>query len=486
MKISVITICLNSENTIKYCLNSVESQTYKNIEHIIVDGGSKDKTVDIVKKSKKKLIIASGKGIYESLNIGIKNSTGKWIIILHSNDFFNDHEVIKLAVSKLKNDLCIYHGDVLFFNKEEFKNVKRIYRIPNYKKKYLNLGLIPPHTGSFISKKTYQRVGLYDSNFKIAGDFDFFARSFSTFKIKTSYLNMIITRMQTGGVSGKNLKSYWTSTSEILKSLKKNELPSYLITVLVRIPVKIKQFFFINAIKLNYKFKYKTINNSEENPKYFELIKNIKKFDTSKNFILSAVNLAFLGSFVKRDIFHAKNFFCWPDGIFALPFYKNLKKVPGRDLLRYIKLDKKISRVVVLGNLSFEGKEFLIKKFKLKIKHFSLPFGNINLILKSLKNLKINKNDLIFITLPTPKQEKIAIHLSRSLKNYKIICIGGSIAIASGTEKSVPNFLINYEFIWRLRYETMRRTARLLVTFFYYIQGKYFSNILKKINIDVI
>ena len=138
MKISVITICLNSENTIKYCLNSVESQTYKNIEHIIVDGGSKDKTVDIVKKSKKKLIIASGEGIYESLNIGIKNSTGKWIIILHSNDFFNDHEVIKLAVSKLKNDLCIYHGDVLFFNKEEFKNIKRIYRIPNYKKKYLN------------------------------------------------------------------------------------------------------------------------------------------------------------------------------------------------------------------------------------------------------------------------------------------------------------------------------------------------------------
>ena len=139
-----------------------------------------------------------------------------------------------------------------------------------------------------------------------------------------------------------------------------------------------------------------------------------------------------------------------------------------------------------MGNLSSEGKEFLIKKFKLKIKHFSLPFGNINLILKSLKNLKIYKNDLIFITLPTPKQEKIAIHLSRSLKNYKIICIGGSIAIASGTEKSVPNFLINYEFIWRLRYETIRRTSRLLVTFFYYIKGKYFSNILKKINIDVI
>jgi glycosyltransferase involved in cell wall biosynthesis len=486
MKISIITVCLNSENSIKYTLNSVAAQTYKNIEHIVVDGGSTDETVDIVKKSKTKLIIANGKGIYESLNIGINNSTGKWILILHSNDFLNDLGVIKLAVSKLKNDSYIYHGGVLFFPGEEFKNITRIYQSNYYKKKYLKFGLIPPHTGSFISKKTYQRVGLYDPSFKIAGDFDFFVRSISNFKTKTSYLDMIITRMQTGGVSGKNLKSYWTSTIEILKSLKKNKLPAHLIMVLARIPAKIKQFLFINNIKFNYKFKYKVINNSKETQNYFELIKNIKKFDTKKNFILSALNLAFLGSFVKGDIRHKKNFFCWPDGLFSLSFSESLKKIPGRDLLKYIKLDKKISRILVLGNLGDSGKKFLIKKFKLKIEHIILPFGNTNVILKSLKNLKINKNDLVFLTLPTPKQEKIAFKLSELFKNYKIICIGGSIAIASGTEKVVPNFLSNYEFIWRLRYETTRRISRLLSTFFYYVKGRYFSNTLKKINIDVI
>jgi UDP-N-acetyl-D-mannosaminuronic acid transferase (WecB/TagA/CpsF family) len=141
---------------------------------------------------------------------------------------------------------------------------------------------------------------------------------------------------------------------------------------------------------------------------------------------------------------------------------------------------------LILGNLSDAGKKFLIKKFKLKIEHILLPFGNTNVILKSLKNLKINKNDLVFLTLPTPKQEEIAFKLSELFKNYKIICIGGSISIASGTEKVVPNFLLNYEFIWRLRYETTRRISRLLSTFFYYVKGRYFSNTLKKINIDVI
>jgi glycosyltransferase involved in cell wall biosynthesis len=486
MKISIVTVTLNSEKTIAATINSVANQTHKNIEHIFVDGGSTDKTIDIIKKTKKKLVLAHGKGIYESLNIGLKNCTGKWILILHSNDFLDNCDVIKLAVSKLKDDLHIYHGDVLFFNNEDYKNIKRIYRFPNFKSDYIKFGIIPPHTGSFVSKKVYQHAGLYNVNYKIAGDFDFFLRCFCLFKIKPSYLDLTISRMQTGGISGKNWRSYWISTKEILQSLKHNKVFSNSFFVLSRIPIKIKQFIFLKADDYNKKFKFKLINNPKNNINYFKLIRDIKNFDVGKNFILSALNLAFLGSFFKGDIFYSNNLFCWPDGIFALKYDNNIKKIPGRDLLRYIKLDKKISRILVLGNLDVKGKKFLIDNFKIKVKHKLLPYGNSDLIMKSLKNIKIYRNDLIFITIPTPKQEMVAIKLSKLLKNYKIICIGGSIAIASGSEKPVPDFLINYEYIWRLRYETRRRIKRLLSTFFYYIKSKYFSSSIKKINIDVI
>jgi len=486
MKISIVTVCLNSEKTIKTTLNSIASQTYKNIEHICVDGGSKDKTIDIIKKTNKKLIIANGKGIYESINIGIKNCTGKWILILHSNDFLNDSKVIEKMISKLKNDLSIYHGDVVFFKDNYFKDIVRTYKFPNYNASYLKFGLIPPHTGSFISKKVYRLVGLYNPEYKIAGDFDFFLRCFKNFKIKPVYTNMLISRMQTGGISGKNLLSYWVSTKEIYQSIKKNKLLSNIIFIFSRVPIKIKQFILLNKNFYNTKFEYKTLYNNKEQPSYFELIKKIQNFDTRNNFILSALNLAFLGSFCKGEITHSKNFFCWPDGIYSKKFFNNIIKIPGRDLLIKIKLDKKIKRILVLGNLSLIGKEFLIKQYNLPIKNFILPYGDVKIILKSLKNIKIKKNDLIFITLPTPKQEQVAIKLSKSLKNYKIICIGGSIAIASGSEKPVPAYFSNYEYIWRLRYETIRRTKRLLSTFFWYLKGKYLSNDLKKINVDVI
>lgn len=486
MKISILTICLNSEQTIERTINSVASQTYKNIEHIFVDGGSTDKTIDIIKKIKKKLILAPGKGIYESINIGIKKCTGKWILILHSNDILDNCDVIKLAVPKLKNNSHIYHGDVVFFNKLDYKNIVRIYKFPNFKKNYLKYGIIPPHTGSFISKKTYRRVGLYDAGYKIAGDFDFFLRCFFLFNIKPTYLNLLVTRMQTGGISGRNVKSYLTSTFEIMKSLKNNKFHSNLFFVLSRVPIKIQQFIVSNISHYNKKFKYKLINNPDDKPNYFELIKDIRNFNTKKNFILSALNLAFLGSFSKGDICHEKNLICWPDGIFAKGFDDNIEKLPGRDLLRKIKLDKKISRILVLGNLDDNGKQFLIDIFKRKIKHIILPYGNKDQILKSLKNVKINKDDLVFLTIPTPKQEIIAVKLSKLFKNYKIICIGGSIAIASGSEKPVPHYLKNFEYLWRLRYETKRRFIRLCFTFFYFINGKYFSQKLKNINIDVV
>ena len=123
-------------------------------------------------------------------------------------------------------------------------------------------------------------------------------------------------------------------------------------------------------------------------------------------------------------------------------------------------------------------KNFYKKKFKLKIINQKLPFGNINKILKT--KIKLSNKSLTLITLPTPKQEKLAYYLSKKNSKYKIICIGASIAIASGEEKEVPNILKNYEFLWRLRNDFFRRSKRIIETFFYYLIGKYLKKAFHK------
>jgi exopolysaccharide biosynthesis WecB/TagA/CpsF family protein len=149
-----------------------------------------------------------------------------------------------------------------------------------------------------------------------------------------------------------------------------------------------------------------------------------------------------------------------------------IKKIPGRDLLEKITIPNYVKKILVLGNLDNNGKYYLKKKFKDKIvKHTQLPYENIKNLYKYLP--KIKKDELILITLPTPKQELLAIELAKRNMNYKIICIGGSLNIVSGTEPITPYILYKYnlEFIWRLRFDTIRRTIRLLETLIYFTIG---------------
>ena len=118
------------------------------------------------------------------------------------------------------------------------------------------------------------------------------------------------------------------------------------------------------------------------------------------------------------------------------------------------------------------------KKFNKKINHIQLPYKPIKKLVEI--DLRLKKNEITFITLPTPKQELVAHSLSKKNNNFKIICIGGSISIASGEEKSVPNFLNDYEFLWRLKTDFFRRIFRLFETLILYIKGNYFKNLYNK------
>ena len=340
MKISIITVTLNSKETIRDTLNSVYSQNYKNIEHIIVDGGSNDGTLSILKKynnKKKRVFVKNNFGIYKSINYAIKKSTGKYICILNSDDIFQSNSTIKefIKIASKNKKIKIFLGNVAYFDNSDYYNITRFYSSMDFKSWKMKFGLMPPHPASFIKKEVYDNYGLYNNNFKIAADFELFLRLFIIEKLNFKVINNTIVRMRSGGISGKNLKSYWVSTVEILKSFQINKLKTNLLFIIMRIPAKISQLFIYNKENINksfqlFEFLYEK-NYYQKNS--FKIINDIKKIPFEKNFILSGMNLAFLGYFANKEVFTKKTLFHWPDGIW-LRKHIDIDKVPGRDLIK--------------------------------------------------------------------------------------------------------------------------------------------------------
>jgi glycosyltransferase involved in cell wall biosynthesis len=486
MKISIITVCLNNEKTILETLNSVLNQTYKNIEHIIVDGKSKDKTKFFLKKyplKDKKIYSLKRAGVYNALNYGIKKATGDIIHILHADDILQSSNTISDVINRIKKRKeKIFLSDVVFFKNNNYLSITRFYTAKNFTINKLRVGIMPPHPGLFVKKEIYKKF-LYNERYKIAGDFDFFLKTLFINKIDFYYLNLITVRMRLGGISSKNIYAYITSTFEILKSFNSNNIKSNLFNSLARIPSKIFQLIYFKRETVNKFFELKISSFYEKIAKYDFLIKkNANSLDFNKNFIYSAMNLAFLGSYSSGEIKKKKDLINWPDGIFSRKISDLNLKIPGREIVRSLRIPKIIKKITVIGNLSNKAKLFLENLYKKKIKIVNLPYGDINFILKNFK-YKTSKNELIFTTLPTPKQELIANYIASRNKEFRIICIGGSISIACGEEKEVPKFLYRFEFLWRLRYETRRRIWRLLISFVNYIKGRFFSKKLSNLKI---
>ena len=255
MKVSIITVTLNSEVFIESCLTSVKQQNYSEIEHIIIDGGSTDKTIEIINSNKnKKLIFLSetDNGIYDALNKGIKIATGNVIGILHSDDIFSNTSVLNEVVKVIKEKkVDILSGDVFYYDQQK-KNIKnRVIVSSSFKPWMFRYGFMPAHTATFVKKNVFNKIGLYDSTFKSAGDFDLLLRIYLKKEFKIFYLNKVLVYMRTGGISTSGFKSYIRTSKEILKALKKNNVYSNFLFVLLRLPIKqIKKWIFkLRSIK---------------------------------------------------------------------------------------------------------------------------------------------------------------------------------------------------------------------------------------------
>jgi len=243
--ISIITVCYFSEATIESTIQSVLSQDYPQIEYIIVDGGSKDRTLEIIAKYSEnisKLISEPDKGIYDAMNKGIKLATGDIIGILNSDDIFYTSSIISDVASAFTNDLEIaaVYGNISYFN-ENKQNVRTWITKPYYDR-FFDDGEVPPHPSLFVKKSVYDAIGAYFPDFKISSDYEFMFRAFKVNGYKSYHLNKFIVNMRMGGESTKSLKNILIGNNEVKIAWAMNNRKPKLRFWILRISKKLLQF----------------------------------------------------------------------------------------------------------------------------------------------------------------------------------------------------------------------------------------------------
>lgn len=248
MKISIVTVCFNSEATIRDTIESVLSQSYPDIEYIIVDGASGDGTMSIVEEYGNKIakvVSEPDRGIYDAMNKGIGLATGDVIGILNSDDFFEHSSIIEYVAShfiaEYNDDLAF--GDVVFVKPDNLQRVVRYYSASHFRPWKLRFGWMPPHPATFIKKSVYEKVGLYSLDYKISADYEMFVRLLMVHGLRYSILNRFLVRMRSGGVSTCGLKSKIILNIEIVKACRSNGIYTNLLFILSKIPFKLLELF---------------------------------------------------------------------------------------------------------------------------------------------------------------------------------------------------------------------------------------------------
>ena len=264
IKISIITVTFNSEKTIRDTIESVHSQDYDNIEHVIIDGDSKDNTIEIVKSYGDKIsyfISEKDDGIYDAMNKGIKLAEGTWTIFLNSGDIFYDENIL-LNFSKIleKKDEDVIHADtVVRYENMKYNSSSKIFNHKTHR--------IPFCHQSSFTKTSILNKNLFNLKYKLSSDFELFLRLFKQ-KKKFTKVNMIIAEIESGGLSDTNRFQVLKENFDILKTNKMLTLSRSMIIfdfiylfISKIIKTLIPNKFFNYVLKLKY-YLLKKLNNS--------------------------------------------------------------------------------------------------------------------------------------------------------------------------------------------------------------------------------
>lgn len=256
MKISVITVTYNSAATIADTIESILAQTYRNIEYIVIDGASKDDTMQIVKKyepqfaGRMKYVSEPDRGLYDAMNKGISMATGDLIGTLNSDDFYTAKNILEEVAKNIEGVDSVF-GDIHYVSDHNLSTCVRYYSSKPFRPWILRFGIMPAHPSFYCRREIYEKNGLYSLDYKIASDYDMMVRLFHKAKISYKYIPLDFVTMRLGGLSTTSFANRVILTFEDVKACRQYGLYS--------------NFFFIS---LKY---FKKIGELRTWRKYFQL-----------------------------------------------------------------------------------------------------------------------------------------------------------------------------------------------------------------------
>lgn len=243
MKISIITISFNTESTIEKTLKSIEAQSHKNIEHIIIDGASTDNTIEICQQFPhiSKIISEPDKGVYDAFNKGLKLVESEIIGFLNSDDVFFDNSALKTISKAFDEETDAVFGNLVYVNASG--KIIRKWQSKPFEKGAFQKSWMPAHPTFYCRKEIYDRFGGYDDRFKIAGDFELMLRFLEKNKIRTKFIDKTLVKMTAGGISNSGIKSKINILKEEFNAFKLNDIKINQLKYCIHKAAKLKEFF---------------------------------------------------------------------------------------------------------------------------------------------------------------------------------------------------------------------------------------------------
>jgi glycosyltransferase involved in cell wall biosynthesis len=246
IKISVVTAVFNRQQTIDQAIDSVLSQSHPAVESLVIDGASTDGTLAMLESYCSRLDVFISEpdlGIYDALNKGIKHATGDVVGFLHADDVFENNEVLaKVAAAFHDPDVDAVYGDLVYVRHDNISQVIRYWKSGLYDDAALSRGWMPPHPTFYVRRSVYERLGGFDTRYRIAADYDTVLRFLAVSKIRATYIPEVLVRMRAGGISNRSLRTIARKSLEDIKVLRRNKVGG-LRTLLQKNLSKVSQFW---------------------------------------------------------------------------------------------------------------------------------------------------------------------------------------------------------------------------------------------------
>ncbi len=247
MKVSLITVTLNSSKYLEACLRSVINQHYPSIEHIIIDGGSTDSTLSIIKNYENYIsswVSEKDNGMYHAINKGMKLATGEIIGILNSDDLLASQDVVSQIVHcfKTTNTDSIY-GDLVYVDPTDTSIVHRFWKGQDYKRSRFQYGWMPAHPTFYFKRELVEKFGGFENHYHTAADYEFMARYLFLNNVSATYVPKLFVRMRLGGASNGSLYRRIRANRRDYLAMKKNKVPMPLMASILKPVRKLPQYY---------------------------------------------------------------------------------------------------------------------------------------------------------------------------------------------------------------------------------------------------